>query len=63
MVIEGTPVQLLGRVPDFLIKIGGLQEVLPMNRLDTIKEYCIIGSEFLDRVIPITFDKHNLLFK
>ena len=31
--IEGTPVQLLGRAPDFPINIEGVQEVFSLNRL------------------------------
>ena len=50
--IEGTPVQLKGRVPDFPISIGGTKEFLHLNRLDNIKQDCIIGSTFLHRSFP-----------
>ena len=40
-----------------------MQEILPLNKLDSIKEDCIIGSEFLDRARLVTFDKHKMLFK
>ena len=54
--IEGTPIKLLGRVLDFPVKIEGLHEVLSLNRFDNIKEDCILGSEFLNRVSPVTYD-------
>ena len=60
--IEGTHVQLKGRVPDFPISIGGIKEVLHLNRLDDLKEDCIIGSPFLRKVSPITVDEPNMIF-
>ena len=60
--IEGTLVQLKGRVPDFPISIRGIKEVLHLNRLDDLKEDCIIGSPFLHKVSPITVDEPNMIF-
>ena len=60
--IEGNPVQLKGRVPYFPISIGGMKEVLHLNRLDFLKEDCIIGSPFLHKVNPITVDEPNMIF-
>ena len=51
--IEGTPVQLKGRVPDFPISIGGIKEVLHLNRLDDLKEDCIRGSHFYMKSSPL----------
>ena len=50
--IEGTHVQLKGRVPGFPISIGDTKKVFHLNRLDNIKEDCIIGSTFLHRSFP-----------
>ena len=60
--IEGTPVQLKGRVPDLPISINGIKEVLHLNRLDDLKEDCIIGSPFLHKVNPITVDEPDMNF-
>ena len=50
MTIEETPLQSLGRVIDFPIKVEGLNEVLSLNRIDCIKDDYILGSKFLSRV-------------
>ena len=60
--IEETPVQLKGRVPDFPISIKGIKQVLHLNRLDDLKEDCIIGSPLLHKVISITVDEPNMIF-
>ena len=60
--IEGTSVSLTGRVEYFPLQITNIPEVLSLYRLDSIKEDCILGSEFLLRVIPFTVDKKKMLF-
>ena len=60
--IEGTPVQLKGIVPYFSISISGIKEVFHLNRIDDLKEYCIIGSPFSHKVSPITDDEPNMIF-
>ena len=60
--IEGTPLQLKGRVPYFPISIGGTKEVLHLNRLDSIKEDYIIESTFLHKVSPIIVDETKMNF-
>ena len=60
--IEGTPVQLKGRVPYFSKSINGIKEVLRLNKLDDLKEDCIIRSPFLHKVSPIIVDEPNMNF-
>ena len=60
--IEGTHVQLKGRVPDFSISISGIKEVQHLNKLDDLKEDCIIGSPFLHKVNPIIVNEPNMIF-
>ena len=33
-----------------------------LNKLDDLKEYCIISSPFLHKVNPITVDEPNMIF-
>ena len=40
--IKGTPIQLKGQVPYFPISINGIKEVLHLNRLDDLKQDCIL---------------------
>ena len=60
--IEGTHLQLKGKFLYFPISIGGIKEVMHLNRLEDLKEYCIIGSPFLHKVSPIKFDEPNMIF-
>ena len=60
--IEGTPVSMTGKVADFPIYISNESEFLSLYRLDSIKEDCILGSEFLLRVSPFSVDNIKMLF-
>ena len=60
--IEGTLVSLTSKVEYFPIQISNKSKFLPLYRLDSIKEDCILGSEFLLRVSPFSVDKTKMLF-
>ena len=60
--IEETPVQLKDRVPNFPISISGIIEAMHLNTLYDLKEDCIIGSDFMHKVGPITIDQPNMIF-
>ena len=60
--IEGTPIQLKRRVPNFTISISRIIEFLHLNKLDDLKEYCIIGSPFLHKFSPIIVNEPNIIF-
>ena len=60
--IEGTPVSLTGKVADFPIHISNESEVLSLYRLDSIKEYCSLGFEFLLRFSLFSIDQIKMLF-
>ena len=60
--IEGTQVPLVAKVEKFPMKFNETTDAVTWYKLDNIKEDCILGSEFLDRVSPFSFDKKKMLF-
>ena len=44
IVIEGTPVQLLGKADNFPVKFNGVKYKLSLSRLENMNYDCILGS-------------------
>ena len=60
--IEGTPVPLNAKAESFPMKFNETSNAVTWYKLDNIKEDCILGSEFLARVSPFSFDIQKMLF-
>ena len=60
--IQGTPVPLVAKSENFPIKLKETNDTLTLYRLDEINEDCILGSEFLSRVGPISVDTKKMIF-
>ena len=60
--IEGTPVPLVAKAENFPMKFNETSDVVTWYKLDDIKEDYILGSEFLARVSPFSFDIQKMLF-
>ena len=61
--IEGTHVQLLGKADKFPVSFNGIKSELSLSRLDNMNDDYILGSEFLQQVMPTSMDMKNMVFK
>jgi len=60
--IDGTPIPLSKIVNNFPVCISGHRFSLTFNQLDQLRDDVVLGSYFLDLVMPVTIDNKALTF-